>query len=98
MKHVNYIEERDELEVILKESDAPKVVTLDNNIALEFDDDDDLSAIVMPNFMQMMRVPLPPDSQFVYEGVSFHDKDMILTIKLNEQKINIKCDLSGLEN
>lgn len=97
MKQIRYIKERDELEIILQEVDIPEVVKLKNGVFLEFDGKN-LSSIILPNFFQMIHRQPVPNAVFTYEGVDFFDKIMTITIKLNEQKINIKCDLLELEN
>ena len=98
MKQVNYIKERDELEVVFKETEVPSTIQLKNSISLEFNEKDELSAIIMPNFLQMIHRPYTPDLVFSYEDMSFFDENMVLTIKINDQKVNVKCDLSELEN
>ena len=97
MKHINYVAERDELIITLKETETPMIVTLRNNVMLEFDDMG-LSAIIMPHFFQMIGRPPIIGADFQYEGAEFIDQTMTIIIAMNGQRINIKCDLSELEN
>lgn len=92
MAQVNYIHERDELEVVFKEVDIPEVVKLSSGITFEFGPNE-LSAIILPNFGQMIHVQGLEHSSLKFESL---DQDS-LKVKFNEQIVNIKLDLSELE-
>lgn len=91
MVQTNYIQERDELEIIFKEVDVPEVVTLSSGISIEFTTDA-LSAIILPNFFQMVH--LPPTNEIDFVCID----DNVLKLAIGEQKINVKLNLLELEN
>ena len=93
MVQVNYVEDRDELEVIFCNEDAPEVFKFSNGIFFEFSTDK-LSAIILPNFARMTHIPNLSDVSFEFD--SFEDE--LLKIKIDEQVVNIKIDLSEIEN
>ena len=98
MAQVNYIEERDELEVIFKEVDIPEVIKMDNGIILEFDMED-LSAIILPHFFQMIHQQLmyptnPNDLSIEFNGFT----EELLKLTVNNQNVNVKLDFSKIEN
>ena len=92
MVQVNYVHERDELEVVFKEVDIPEVVKISSGVTFEFGPNE-LSAIILPNFGQMIHV-----QGLEYASLEFESLDQdSLKIKFNEQTVNIKLDLSELE-
>lgn len=98
MVQINYIEQSDELEVVFKEVDIPEVVKMDNGIIFEFDSEN-LSAIILPHFWQMIYQQLmysanPNDSSIEFDSFS----EDLLKLKVNGQNVNIKLDLSKIEN
>lgn len=95
MTQVNYVDERDELEVIFKEIENPEIFRLSNGIFMEFGPNE-LSAIILPNFGQMIHMPADIINDAMLEFISFDSE--ALKISLNEQSINIKIDLTEIEN
>ena len=94
MVQVNYIADTDELELIFtKIVETPEVVKLDNGIIFEFDTDN-LSAIILPNFGQMTRITGLENLSIEFESFT----PELLKIKINDQIVNIKIDLTELEN
>lgn len=91
MVQVNYIQERDELEILFKEVEVPEVVTLSSGVSIEFTPDA-LSAIILPNFFQMVH--MPPTDQIEFVCID----DNVLKLRLGEQNINVKLNLLELEN
>lgn len=92
MSKINYIKERDELEILFKEVEVPEVVKLSSGIIFEFDDTA-LSAIILPNFFQMIHRSPTPNMNFELIEID----ENTLKIKLNEQIINVKLNLYELE-
>ena len=94
MVQVNYIPDTDELELIFtKIVETPEVVKLDNGIIFEFDTDN-LSAIILPNFGQMTRITGLENLSIEFESFT----PELLKIKINDQIVNIKIDLTEFEN
>ena len=94
MVQVNYIADTDELELIFtKIVETPDVVKLDNGIIFEFDTDN-LSAIILPNFGQMTRITGLENLSIEFESFT----PELLKIKINDQIVNIKIDLTEIEN
>ena len=94
MVQVNYIADTDELELIFtKIVETPEVVKLDNGIIFEFDTDN-LSAIILPNFGQMTRITGLENLSIEFESFT----PELLKIKINDQIVNIKIDLTEIEN
>ena len=94
MVQVNYIADTDELELIFtKIVETPDVVKLDNGIIFEFDTDN-LSAIILPNFGQMTRITGLENLSIEFESFT----PELLKIKINDQIVNIKIDLTEFEN
>ena len=94
MVQVNYIPDTDELELIFtKIVETPEIVKLDNGIIFEFDTDN-LSAIILPNFGQMTRITGLENLSIEFESFT----PELLKIKINDQIVNIKIDLTELEN
>jgi hypothetical protein len=94
MVQVDYIKETDELKVIFAEEvDIPEVVKLNNGVIFEFAPDY-LSTIILPNFGQMMHFQGLENAFIEFESFTSE----VLKIKIDEQIINIKIDLSELEN
>ena len=88
MKQINYIQERDELEIIFHDVEVPEIIKLKSGIVLEFDTDK-LSAIILPHFFQMIH--RQPTNQEKFQFIDF--KDNTIRIKIDEQTINVKLDL-----
>ena len=95
MVQVNYRIEGDELEVVFEETDNPEVVRLSNGVSFEFTPTK-LSAIVLPNFAQMVHMSSNMIENADLEFDSFNSE--LLKIKFNEQNINVKLDLDEIEN
>lgn len=94
MVQVNYISDIDELEIVFtKIVDTPEVVKLDNGIMFEFDSDN-LSAIILPNFGKMTRIAGLENLSIEFESFTSE----LLKIKINDQIVNIKIDLTEIEN
>ena len=94
MVQVNYIPDTDELELIFtKIVETPEIVKLDNGIIFEFDTNN-LSAIILPNFGQMTRITGLENLSIEFESFT----PELLKIKINDQIVNIKIDLTELEN
>ena len=91
MQQINYISDRDELEIVFKEVEVPEVVTLKSGISLEFDTDT-LSAIILPNFFQMIHKQ--PTGQEKFELIDFTDDAMKLQV--DHQTINVKLNLTEI--
>lgn len=89
MKQVNYIQDRDELEIVFKDVEVPEVVKLKSGISLEFDEEE-LSAILLPNFFQMIR--RHPTGQEEIQLLNFDEG--LMKIKVDEQIVNVKMDLT----
>lgn len=93
MPTLNYVSERDDLEVKFNDIETPQIIKLSSGIMLEFDDDD-FGAIVLPNFFQMIHRQPTSNTNFEFLKI---DND-ILKIKVDEQTVNIKLDFSEIEN
>ena len=92
MPKINYLKDIDDLEIIFKSNDIPEVIKLQSGITLEFDSEQ-LTAIILPHFFQMLH------RQYMEETIEFMEfNDNMVKLKLNEQIINIKIDLSEIEN
>ena len=91
MKQINYIQGRDELEIIFKEVEVPEIIKLDSGIALEFDTDQ-LSAIILPNFFQMIH--RQPTGQEEFKVLEFTED--VLKLQVDQQTINVKMDLANI--
>lgn len=94
MVQVNYIPDTDDLEIVFTEIvETPEVVKLNNGIMFEFDSDS-LSAIVLPNFGKMVHITGLENLSIEFESFTSE----LLKIKINDQIINIKIDLTEIEN
>lgn len=98
MVQTNYIQERDELELVFKEVDTPEVVKMNNGVVLEFDEET-LSTIILPNFWQMvyrqlMHQTSPTEASIKFNGLTTE----LIRLNINDQDVNVRLDLSEIEN
>ena len=98
MVQVNYIQERDELEIVFKEIDVPEVLKMDNGVVLEFDEET-LSTIILPNFWQMVHRQLMHQTPPTEASIKFKNfTTELIRLNINGQDVNIKLNLKELEN
>lgn len=98
MVQTNYIQERDELEIVFKEVDVPEIIKTDDGITFEFDSEN-LSAIILPYFGQMIYRQLPHIEDLSEASIIFEDLTLeLLKLKINDRNINVKINLKDLEN
>lgn len=92
-----YKKEVNELHIIFKEVEVPIVFELDNNVLFEFDDDT-LCTIILPNFQNMLKIPIGVQTNFVLSDLKVIDEVMTITINVNgEFNININVNISSLK-
>lgn len=97
MTQIKYDTSSDTLRLIYgKEIEQPIVRILTNGTVCEFNHEHDLIAIDFPKFFTMMHRPPLSDAEFLLEGTQIVDTQAIFTIKMNQQLMNIKVDLSEL--
>lgn len=91
MTQINYIQDRDDLEILFKDVEVPEVIKLESGISLEFDEKQ-LSAIILPHFFQMIH--RQPTGQEKFKLLEF-TQDM-LKLQVDQQTINVKMDLTAI--
>lgn len=97
MVQINYIQERDELELQFKQCDTPYCKKLNGGITLEFNTDDELTSIILPNFFKLIQRQPDPNINFEYDKAIFDEYALTLILKMNNQSINVKIDLTELD-
>ena len=97
MTQTNYIMETDILEICFKECDIPIVKQISNGVDFEFDNNYNLTKIILPNFCQMIQRQYPPNTIFEYDHTIFDKKRATIIIKVNNQPIRVRIDLSELD-
>lgn len=97
MTQTNYIKDVDTLEICFKEYNNPIVKKLSNDVDFEFDNDYNLTKIVLPNFCGMMQKPRHFGALCTYDHTIFNENYAIIIIKMNDQLIRVKIDLSDLD-
>ena len=97
MTVTEYISERDELNIKFKECETPYCVELSGGITIEFDQEDNLSNIVLPNFFQMIHKQPTQNINIEYDHAFFEDHILTLVLKMQQQSINVKIDLSAID-
>lgn len=94
---VKYKSGIDELRIIFEEVDVPIVYKLDNNVILEFNNNE-LCSIILPNFQQMMGRPIEDKASFSLSNLELIDELMIIGIDVNgDFNMNVKVDISSLK-
>lgn len=97
MQQIKYDKDKDVLKILYgAEIEQPIVRILTNGTICEFDHQHNLIAMNFPNFFTMMHRPPLPNAEFSLEGAQIIDTQAIFTIKMNDQLMNIKVDLSEL--
>ena len=95
--NISYNEELNELHIVFKEVEIPIIFELDNNVLLEFDDDT-LCSIVLPNFSNMLKMPINVQTAFTLSDLKIVDEIMTITMNVNgEINININVNVSSLK-
>ena len=91
---IEYNDVLDELHIIFNDDvDVPIVHKLDNNVVIEFDNDNDISAIVFPNFAAMLGRPIFPNEVFTISKTSFEDNFVEITLMWSGPPINLRLSL-----
>ena len=91
---IKYNQDFDELHIVFDDNiDNPKVQILDNSVIVEFDEDDNISNIVLPNFSQMLGRPINPYESFSLFDTSFEDDSIIITLHWSGPPINVKLSV-----
>lgn len=98
MTNIDYDKDTDTLKIIYAdEIEVPIVRTLTNGTILDFDYHHNLLAINFPNFFKMMhQSPSNTAYGISLEGTQIVDTDVIFTIKIDQQLVNIKVDMKEL--
>lgn len=97
MTQTKYIDETDDLEICFKDYDNPIVKRLANGVDFEFDNDYNLTKIVLPNFYKMIQKKHEFGVDFTYDHTFFDKNYAILVINANNIPIKVKIDLSELD-
>ena len=97
MTQTNYIDETDDLEICFKDCDIPIVKRMSNGVDFEFDSEYNLTKIVLPKFCQMIHRQYPPNTIFQYDHAIFDKNHATIIIKVNNQSIKVRIDLSELD-
>ena len=64
---------------------------------IEFDNNYNLTKVVLPNFCKMIQRQYPPNTIFEYDHTIFDKKRATIIIKVNNQPIRVRIDLSELD-
>ena len=91
---VVYFDIFDELHIIFNdEVEDVKVVKLDNNVMVEFDENDAISNIVFPNFSKMLGTPINSYEHFKVDNVEIKDESIVISLKWSGPLINIRLSI-----
>lgn len=98
MTNIDYDKDTDVLKIVYAdEIDVPITHRLTNGTILDFDYQHNLLAISFPNFFKMMhRSPSSTAYGISLEGTQIIDTDVVFTIKIDQQLVNIKVDMKEL--
>lgn len=97
MTQIKYEQNRDELEIHFKEAEITYCKKVDGGITFEFDTDDSLTTIILPNFFKIIHQQPNPNANFTFEKSIFNEHIVTLTIKMDNRPINVKIDLTKLD-
>lgn len=91
---IKYNSEFDELHIIFnKRVDNARILILDNNVMVEFDNNDDISDIILPNFSKMLGTGINPYEKFSLVSASFNGDSIALTLSWSGPPINITLSI-----
>ena len=91
---IKYEQDFDELHIIFcDEVDNPRIQILDNSVMIEFDDNDNISTIVFPNFSKMLGRPINSYESFSLSNTTFEDDAIVITLDWSGPPINVKLSI-----